>query len=194
MPIPHPPRPPEVQFYWHDQELEQRISARAQTCWADGGSIVLVATPGHLELLQRRLPRSSSRQRLIAIDAVRLLGRGHDKEGSAHEPNLAAMRQVLQRAGNAAPGPVFLFCEQAALLWAERRREDAVQVGAVWHQLARQLKLAPRIELMSAFPMSWFEHLEDGTAFLRICAGHSAVLPAASEPSAVRTAAAMRSA
>jgi signal transduction histidine kinase len=66
------------------------------------------------------------------------------------------------------------FGEMVAVLWAEGKREAAVQLEQLWSDFTR----AHSVSLLCAYPLAHFSRSEDQRLFSQICAEHSSVVPA----------------
>jgi len=134
---------------------------------------IVIATPQHRRLITERLTRAG-------IDVQAEWARGSFVALDAHEtvegfvvagwPDPAAfwqtMSPVLKRA-RARPGPVRIFGEMVALLWDDGHRGAAVDLEALWNELARQYSFS----LLCAYPVD-AEADEHADELAQILAAH----------------------
>jgi PAS domain S-box-containing protein len=193
-PMTAPPAPPAqwhdhdshghvVQFYTEDAALLGAISRFIGTALGAGDAAVLIATKTHrdgllLQLKERGFDVTGAvRQgRLIAVDAAETLSQ-FMRDGW---PDAACFASVVGsffdqiRAATGTEQPrIAAFGEMVALLWAEGKPEAAIRLEELWNDLARTYSFS----LRCAYPITNFNHDQDGEPFLRICAAHSAVIP-----------------
>jgi signal transduction histidine kinase len=84
--------------------------------------------------------------------------------------------QLLCRAGNfeeQAHQQINIFSEMAAPLWADGKADAAVQLEQLWNELAK----SHNFSLACAYPTDFFARPEHAELFLKICEGHSSVVP-----------------
>src|SRR6185369_562599 len=65
------------------------------------------------------------------------------------------------------------FGEMVALLWADGRREAALELEALWNELGANLSFS----LLCAYPISAFDTYADHAPFLEVCGSHVRALP-----------------
>jgi PAS domain S-box-containing protein len=172
-----------VQFYTGDAALLGVISRFIGTALGAGDAAVVIATRAHRDGLFQQLKErgfdvsGAVRQgRLIAVDAAETLSR-FMLDGWPDPERFASVvgglfDQLRAVTGTEQPR-VAAFGEMVALLWAEGHSEAAIRLEELWNDLARTHSFA----LHCAYPITNFNRDEDGDAFLRICAAHSAVIP-----------------
>jgi hypothetical protein len=80
--------------------------------------------------------------------------------------------RLVQRA--ALTGPVRIFGEMVAVLWAEGKTRAAIRLEELWNELASQHAFS----LLCAYPMSAFPDQKDNLSFLQVCQTHTHVYPA----------------
>ncbi|HXE04885.1 MAG TPA: MEDS domain-containing protein, partial [Bryobacteraceae bacterium] len=172
-----------VQFYTGDAALLGAISRFIGTALGAGDAAVVIATRAHRDGLFQQLKErgfdvsGAVRQgRLIAVDAAETLSR-FMLDGWPDPERFASVvgsffHQLRAVTGTGQPR-VAALGEMVALLWAEGHSEAAIRLEELWNDLARTHSFA----LHCAYPITNFNRDEDGDAFLRICATHSAVIP-----------------
>ena len=78
---------------------------------------------------------------------------------------------IVQQAALA--GPVRIFGEMVAVLWAEEKTRTAIRLEELWKELATRQTFS----LLCAYPMSGFPKQKENLFFLQICHTHSHVYP-----------------
>jgi hypothetical protein len=94
-------------------------------------------------------------------------------------PDAAAFWQTMSpvfRRALARPGEVRVFGEMVALLWDNGQGAAAVDLEALWNELARQYSFS----LLCAYPADALREDEDADELAEIYAAHSAILHGAS--------------
>ena len=139
-----------------------------------GDAIILIATPAHLEGLERRLEASGFdvgaaivRDQNIALDAKRALSK-FMVDGWPDEVLFEKfVAGVLARAkGN--HRKVRAFGEMVALVWAEGQCGATVRLDHLWTWLVRQESFS----LFCAYPKTGFTE-DANDAIVQVCAAHS---------------------
>lgn len=140
-----------------------------------GESVVLIATPEHVDALSRRLSSrgydldaARERQQFLTLDAdeslQKFMVRGWPDESLFQH----FVHRTLERAGGR---QVRAFGEMVALLWARGQSGAMIRLEQLWHKLCHRDGLA----LFCAYPRSAFT--QDAESSLReICAAHSCVV------------------
>jgi PAS domain S-box-containing protein len=172
-----------VQFYSDDAFLTDEIQDFVGTALSSGGSAIVIGTKAHNEVILRKLRNNgvnlgefAARGQYQALDASEVLSRFlvdgkidelrfYETIGSVVARGITSARQSNKR--------VVAFGEMVALLWAEGKKEEAIQLEKLWNGLARSYSFT----LHCAYPMQGFSRQEDADSFLRICAEHTLVIP-----------------
>ncbi len=175
-----------VQFYSDASFLLDSLSRFVGSVLGAGDSGVVIAEPWIREELARRLAgrgldvdAAAAQGRYVALDAAQTLGQ-FMVNGCADEQRFVELMGPLITRTKAAAGEhgrVALFGEMVALLWTEGKTEAALRLEKLWNQISQSHSFS----LICAYPLSNFYlsgHSEHSGTFLRICAEHSAVLPA----------------
>jgi diguanylate cyclase (GGDEF)-like protein len=140
-----------VTLYEDDAFLVDTVASFLEPALAGRGAAVVVATPDHCEALRRELGLLGlgrrSTDRLVLLDAAETLGAFMRGGRPQHDLFAATLRPVLVRAAGSG-GPVRVFGEMVALLWAEGRREAALELEDLWNALGAELEFA----LLCAYP------------------------------------------
>jgi signal transduction histidine kinase/CheY-like chemotaxis protein len=173
-----------VQFYENDAYLVDSVSRVIAKALEDGEGAVIIATPAHREALEERLetrgldiPSLCQQGRLVILDASETLA----KLTLDDHPDAARFDEVIATTianTNAASPHHFTraFGEMVALLWAEGKRDAALQLEALWNGLNQRLGFS----LVCGYPLNSFSTALDGDYLAKVCAEHSHVIPAES--------------
>ncbi len=178
-----PPQAHSVQFYAEDAFLLDSLTRSVSTGLSAGDATIVIATQAHhAGLLQRLNVRGVNvadavqQGRYLPLDAREALMQCRHGERLDRARFLEFMSEVLQRVISVDDGEaprVNIFGEIVALLWAERRGEEAIELEEAWNELGQRYPF----HLWCAYPISGFGRAEDRDAFARICSAHSHVVP-----------------
>jgi hypothetical protein len=138
-----------VQFYNDDIFLTQSVTRFITEGLQGNEAVIIVATAQHREALQRVLtPEQVTHDQLRFFDAEEQLS----KFMVAEWPSELRFRQVVDgMLGQARQsGPVRIFGEMVAVLWARRYTWAALRLEALWNKLVEEHSFA----LLCAYPMS----------------------------------------
>ncbi len=171
-----------LQFYGEDLVLLKNLSHLVPKALELEESVVLVATPAHLNALEEKLANSAldlhaarTAGRYVTLDAAQTLEQfmvnGEPDPVRFDRTVGAVMREASRTSGN---GFVFAFGEMVALLCADDRSMAAVRLEQLWNGLTRKLQFS----LYCAYPLSCFDGKADASALLQICAEHRLSIPA----------------
>ena len=172
-----------VQFYSDDAFLTDEVQDFVGAALSSGGSAVVIGTKAHNEVILRKLKNNGinlgefvARGQFQALDASEVLSR-FLVDGKLDELRFYETIGLLVGRGIASARKsnkrVVAFGEMVALLWAEGKKEEAIQLEKLWNGLARSYSFT----LRCAYPMQGFCRQEDADSFLRICAEHTLVIP-----------------
>ena len=169
-----------VQFYDRDEELAASAGDYLADAIAEGGAAVIVATPARCTMFEARLAAcgvdvAAARRggSLVCLDAGRLAqlltGAGRiDRAGfDAH------IRPAILAAGEA-PGPVRVYGEVVALLWAAGHVNAALELEGFWNELGREIPFS----LYCGYPRQLVESSQHHGAVSEVCRLHSSVVGA----------------
>ena len=167
-----------VQFYDRDEELAETAGDYLAGAIAEGGAAVVVATPGHCAGLEARLAAGgvdvgAARRggTLVCLDATRVaprLTRGGQVDLAAFATQF---RPAILAAGEAS-GPVRIYGEVVALLWAADQVNAALELEGLWNELGQQIPFS----LFCGYPRALVESSQHQGAVAEICRLHTAVL------------------
>jgi DcmR-like sensory protein len=172
-----PPCEHVAQFYTDDGVLLESLTSFAGGGLKAGESVILIATPEHLECLQERLMAAGidvngaiDEGRYIVLDAEETLASFMVKDWPDKEL-FGAMVEGLIRRATANGRTVRAFGEMVALLWARGQLTATVRLEYLWHQFCKSHEFA----LFCAYPKAGFtKSPKDSLA--EICAAHSRVI------------------
>lgn len=167
-----------VQFYDRDEELTENAGDYLAGAIAEGGAAVIVATPGHCAGFEARLAAGgvnvgAARRdgSLVCLDATRIAGR----LTSGGQVDLAAFgtqfRPAILAAGEA-PGPVRIYGEVVALLWAAGQVNAALELEGLWNDLGREIPFS----LFCGYPRHLVGSSQHQGAVAEVCRLHTAVV------------------
>jgi hypothetical protein len=168
-----------VEFYETDVFLVDTVTDFLAPAVRNREAVVVIATPEHLAAFADAI-----RARGIDLDAAALEGHYQALDardvldgfmvGGEPDPGLfaATVGAVVDR-GSARCGHVRIYGEMVALLCAAGDALAALAVEDLWNELA----VTRDFSLLCAYPLRLFD-VGARTAFRRICAQHSTVIPA----------------
>lgn len=167
-----------VQFYDRDEELTENAGDYLAGAIAEGGAAVIVATPSHCAGFEARLAAGgvnvgAARHdgSLVCLDATRIAGR----LTSGGQVDLAAFgtqfRPAILAAGEA-PGPVRIYGEVVALLWAAGQVNAALELEGLWNDLGREIPFS----LFCGYPRHLVDSSQHQGAVAEVCRLHTAVV------------------
>lgn len=163
--------PHAVQFYNDDVFLIDTVSAFLTAGIKENGAIIVIATAQHREELRNTL-QAANNSSITCIDPVELLSAFMVDDWPNETRFTSTVGPLLQRA--ALKGPVRIFGEMAAVLWAEGKTRAAILLEELGNELASQHAFS----LLCAYPMSGFPDQKNNLSFLQVCKAHTHVRPA----------------
>jgi signal transduction histidine kinase len=83
----------------------------------------------------------------------------------------AVLGGVIEQASRCPSGRVRAFGEMVALLWEDGNREAAIELEALWNQLAESHEFS----LFCAYPLHAFSETDDAASFRHVCDAHTHV-------------------
>ena len=138
-----------VQFYNDDMFLTQSVARFITEGLQGNETVIIVATAQHREALQQVLtPEQMGHDKLRVFEAEEQLS----KLMVAEWPSELRFRQVVDGVLGQAhqSGPVRIFGEMVAVLWARRNTWAALRLEALWNKVLEEHCFA----LLCAYPMS----------------------------------------
>jgi hypothetical protein len=159
-----------VQFYGDDLELAASVGQFLGEGLAAEGAAVVVATAAHRLAFRPHLP-SGAGSRLLVVDARQML-RGFLDGGRLDGPRFReAALNLIGRATDAGQ-PVRIYAEMVAVLWDAGQVTLALELEALWNDLADQLPFS----LLCGYPDRLLAAGDDQEAAVQqVCHLHTAV-------------------
>lgn len=176
-------RPHVVDFYRDDSHLAESACESIAAALRDGESVIALATPLHLQLLNQRLLQRGidvaafcRDDRYIFMNAVpfaNMIGSGSIDRSKF----MPAAESWLERAELAAANgskKISVFGEVVGLLTTAGNFDAAMQLERLWSEIAQKRSLS----LHCAYPASYFQGNENSPEYATLCAQHSSILHA----------------
>ena len=159
----------EVQFYPDDVFLIEAVSSFIQKSLYEGAIVVLIATEHHREALQALINSSypTSEAKIMFYDAEATLATFMRDDWPNKTLFTKAVGLILQQA--ALSGPVRVFGEMVAILWAQGKVRAAIRLEELWNDLAKEQEFS----LLCGYPRSAFPNQKDNELFLQVCGTHT---------------------
>ena len=168
-----------VQFYENERTLLNTLEGFAGSGLLDGESVIVIATGKHLNELNSRLATQgfnlnelSSEGRYVPLVASRVL----DKLMNNGMPDPSSFRAEIGNIYRKASGNgtrVRAFGEMVAMLAAEDNMQAALELEALWNELAESYAFY----LHCAYPSTLFVGIGDAEPLAAVCGQHSHVIP-----------------
>lgn len=170
-----------VQFYKQDEYLLSSVVEHLAGSLLCGGVALAFVTPAHREQIYERLqatgvPGEVVESRCILVDASGGLSRFMYNGRPDRQLFTSTLCQLLEPFSAHAEQGIAAFGEMVALLWAEGKYEAAIQLEQLWTEFTTE----HGVQLLCAYPLSYFSRADDQELFARVCAHHSSVIPAES--------------
>ena len=138
-----------VQFYNDDMFLTQSVARFITEGLQGNETVIIVATAQHREALQQVLtPDQMAHDKLRVFEAEEQLSKFMVAEWPSELRFSQMVDGVLGQARQS--GPVRIFGEMVAVLWARRNTWAALRLEALWNKLLEEHSFA----LLCAYPMS----------------------------------------
>lgn len=169
-----------VLFYRDDGELAARAGEPLLATLTRGGTAIVIATPAHRELVGRwltaagaDLAAATAAGRYLTRDAREtltslMIGRWPSPAGFWQ-----ALNPLIQRAAATAP-PVCVFGEMVALLWESAQLGAALELEALWAELAAHYPFG----LVCGYSAGTIAGRDRGDALTELCEVHAGSLGA----------------
>jgi hypothetical protein len=166
-----------VQFYDSDGTLLDALESFVAAGIANGEGVALIATPGHLNSLRRRLVgrgldliAAENEDRYIALTAKEALSEFLFDGWPDETLFRNLVMRILHRAG-AGGRRVRAFGEMVAVLWAQGNSSATMRLERLWQQLCGEQAFS----VFCAYPKGGFDH-GASDSIRDICAAHSRVV------------------
>lgn len=164
-----------VLFYFRDDELAARVSEYLLEAIRGDGVAIVIATRAHRYAIAAALGRAGidvaacqAAGRYVALDAAETMG----KFTVAGWPSPASFWQVISpivaRAAETR-APVRAFGEMVALLWDSGQVNAAIEVEAMWNEMAAQYPFS----LLCAYPLQSVSGDQHRDSLAEVCRVHS---------------------
>jgi len=174
-----------VLFYEQDEFLLDTLSRFVYAFLSSCKPAITIVTREHRDDLTDRLYRYGldvsefiETGAYIEVDADQALSQSlvHGQPDSGRLERLVDDLFARTKGTSRCVQPVPIFSEMPALLWKAGDAEAAIRLEQLWDSSAHTRPLS----LFCAYSMASFPRTEDGDPFQRICAAHTAVVPAES--------------
>lgn len=172
------PRDHVVQFYETDDDLAARVTAYLLGAMQDHGAGIVVATPAHRAAIEARLEQAgvhpaAAREHgtYVALDAEAVMN--HFMINGFADP--AGFWRVISPVVKKASGKrrkVRVFGEMVALLWAAGLPGAAVDLEALWNELASQYSFS----VFCAYPAGLLSEPGHANELAEVIGAHSATI------------------
>jgi hypothetical protein len=173
-----------VLFYRDEDELARSASEFLLHAGYNGGAAIVIATPDHRRLMEDRLVRAGvdveaarAGGSYLAFDAAETMRRFM----VAGWPGPAGFWQAISpliRPAAEAGKPVHVFGEIVSLLWDDGLVNAAIELEAMWNELASQYPFS----LLCGYPAQAVGGEQHQDALAEVCRAHATVLGEPSGP------------
>jgi PAS domain S-box-containing protein len=173
----------EVQFYSSDDFLLEVVSRFIAQAITAGDATMVVATQPHwdgiTQILEARgiaVDEQTENGQTMFVDVDDLLAKMTVDgwvDGTKFTRIISSLLTKARGEKEGSGSQVAVFGELVALLWAQGRWQEAIQVEELWNSLAR----TEPFYLLCAYPLSGFNRDTHTAPFLEVCAQHSHVVP-----------------
>lgn len=167
--------------FYHDNELTGLVGSYLLGAMADGGVAVIVATPEHRLWVNAWLMQAgvdlgtvTGNGSCVVLDARQTMNglmHGDWPDAGAFWNALSPVLETASRRNR----PVRVFGEMVALLWDSGLVESAIELEALWSEIAKRYSFS----LLCAYPTGSVTAPEFSDALAQVCGAHtvSAGLP-----------------
>ncbi len=173
-----------VQVYESDKYFFDTLEGFVGSGFISGDSVVIIATPSHIELLNERLCNQGfdleamkSTDQYITLDANEVLSKFLVNNWPDEKLFNDVITQIISRAKKN-DRKVRAFGEMVALLWEQGHNGATVCLENLWHELHRKESFT----IYCAYPKSGFTQ-EVNHSIDTICNTHSKVIDGQTRPS-----------
>jgi MEDS: MEthanogen/methylotroph, DcmR Sensory domain len=175
--------PHALQFYSGDDLLLDSLTRFISTALEDGNSVLVLATPVHMDGIALRLraegldTKDAARKgRYVTLDALQFLARltvNGEPSRACFDKFIHEVFMPLEAAAESKPKLVAVCGEAVSLLWAEGKAEAAIELERFWNELAERACC----RLRCFYPVASFRDPEQNELFLKLCTEHATVIP-----------------
>lgn len=166
-----------VQFYPDEQVFLDTLESFVVAGIAAGESVIIIATPLHLQPLTARLiergidvASATANDQLLRLDAAEILSQFMVNGWPDEDSFRRVVATILHRAKSRGQR-VRAFGEMVALLWAQGNNVATVRLEHLWHGLCREESFS----LFCAYPKCGFTQ-DASTSIKEICDTHSRIV------------------
>jgi MEDS: MEthanogen/methylotroph, DcmR Sensory domain len=164
-----------VVFYARDDELVGQVTEYLLGAMRAGGVGVTLATPAHRAAVERRLEQAGvnlmaaqAHGSYVPLDPEEVMSRFMINGFADPAGFWGALAPVIKNAA-ARRGKVAVFGEMVALLWDRDLASAAVDLEALWNELASQYSFS----LLCAYPADVLRSSEHADELLEVIAAHT---------------------
>jgi hypothetical protein len=164
-------------FYARDDELAGQVTEYLLSAMRAGGVGVSLASARHRAAIEARLEQAGidlmaarAHGTYIALDAEEVMNRFMINGFADPAGFWGALTPVIKNA-TLRRGKLAVFGEMVALLWARDLESAAVDLEALWNELATQYSFS----LLCAYPASVLSSSEHADELLQVIAAHAAL-------------------
>jgi hypothetical protein len=166
-----------VLFYSDGGELAGQVSEYLLEAIRAGGVAVVIATPAHRDSIAAALEGAGvdvaahqAAGLYVALDAFETMDRFMVADWPSAASFWQAISPIVARAAEAGT-PVHVFGEMVALLWDFGQVNAAIEVEAMWNELAAQYSFS----LLCAYPAGLVRGDQHQDALAEVCRLHASV-------------------
>ena len=161
----------EVQFYHDDVFLIEAVSSFVEKSLYEGAMVIIIASEHHREALHDLINFSYPihEGKVMFYDAEATLATFMRDDWPNKTLFTKEVGLILQHA--ALTGPVRVFGEMVAILWAQGKVRAAIRLEELWNDLAKEKEFS----LLCGYPGSAFSNPKDNDLFLQVCRPHTHV-------------------
>jgi anti-sigma regulatory factor (Ser/Thr protein kinase) len=161
--------------YDTDASLVEAVVEHGARMLLDGGAVMVIATRDHGVAIETRLEDDgfdvaalAAEGRLVVLDAVATRAALIPGDAPVEASVLDAVVGNVLRSSATRWGKLLVFGEMVALLWADGLVNHAIDLEALWSDLADEVGF----EVFCAYPVAAGLD-DDGSAFERVCSLHN---------------------
>ena len=160
-----------VQFYQDDTFLIESVSAFIKSGVEEGAT-----PPSRFAALPRPFTPSLLETNVRFFDAPTMLSTFMKDDWPSKNGFMREVGYIVQQA--ALKGPVRIFGEMVALLWAQGHARAAIRLEELWNELATE----ETFSLLCAYPKSAFSDHKEAHLFQQVCQTHTHVHTSSGAP------------
>jgi hypothetical protein len=164
-----------VAFYADDPDLTESLGGFLCGALRSGGAAVVIATPAHrlslrawLEQAGLDIPAARADGSYVEFDAAGTLATFMVNDWPDPAAFWQVISPVIQQAGETATA-VHVFGEMTALLWESGQAGAAIDVEALWNEMAGQYVFS----LLCGYPAKAVSGPELSDALTQVCQAHA---------------------